>query len=290
MKYLKLFESYKSQKEIESLSETVIKIICSETMEHHSDDSKIRSLDDMKLNMVNSKHFNELVPFIRDFGDMLIAIISPDQIEGYNFVDKGCYISGDNSGNKFLFIQLDSYFIKQVNEPYSTLYDNHLEYVTSRALHFYKNTMTHELQHAYDDWRSNGKFSKTSKEYDDNISKNYELNAKGLSNLKKDELEFISKHYKEYHSLKHEVDARFTSAIQQIAFYDWDFDASEEQNKDVFVMNPFDEVKANFKRKMGNWKFTTDKEQWRVLRKFGQFYEIEREFVDKLNKEQKEWK
>ena len=50
------------------------------------------------------------------------------------------------------------------------------------------------------------------------------------------------------------------------------------------------EVKRDFQNNFTNFRQLKDKERWRVLRKFGQFYELEKEFVKELNLKQKKYK
>lgn len=291
MKYIPTFESYKSQNELSLLSEKIIDMISIKTNIKYGSDSKLYDLESVKLMDINYNEFSEIKKFIIDFRDMPVIVTDNKGVEGYDLGGKnGVYLY--NGKNRYIFINKLEEVIKGVNngaDLIGSVYKDKVELIEGKLNSLCKSTMIHELQHAFDDWRSKGKALKEPNEYINDKIRDRELSSKDISKLKEEELDFISKHYKDYLNLKHEVDARFTSAINDISFYDLDFDESIDKNKNVYVMNSFDKVKSDFKYKMGDYRFLNHKDRWRVLRKLGQFYEMEKDFVKKINSEQKEF-
>lgn len=289
MKYIKLFESYSSQKELEELTKDILERIGSNTYDILRVDNKVvKYFEAVKLWEFNHKNFKVLGQFMQDYNNTIITITTNDFIEGYQFHgNRGAFLQ--DIKNRYIVILEKPYTFEKINN--SDIYKgNLLEALKHYVYNDYKSTLLHELQHAYDEWRSKDIAVKQPNHYLVNIDRHDELVGKGLENLKEEELDFVSNHYKEYHNLKHEVDARFTQAIQDTTFYDLDFDLSFDQNKEVYVIKPFKDVLRSFKNNMFNFKLLKDDEKKRVIKKLAQFYELEKDFVIELNKKQKNWK
>lgn len=300
MKYLKLYESYSSQKELEELAKILINHITEKTLDGL--DSNIDSILQYKTTMlgsVNPNIFTTIKPFIEKRRNILIAIL---HLENFNEYCSGeaCYLyyKNDEYSNDpknishHIFVKEDPYTITKFNEyikkwDYNNTEDI-LRDISNNMNKSYHSHLLHELQHAYDDWRSNNKAIRD-KSYDyksntelyNKYTKNLNLNQ----NMKEEELDFIAKHHKEYLNLPHEVDARFTQAIKKTDFYELDFDKSFENEYEIYNMLPFEDVKKQFKRKLYPFNMLNDDEKKRVLRKFGQFYELEKEFIKNKNLE-----
>lgn len=111
--------------------------------------------------------------------------------------------------------------------------------------------LLHELQHAYDDYRSEGKYKEVEK-----------VDIYGLP---------IEKSYKEYLNLKHEIDARFAQTFTTIDFY--------KNNK----MKNFDVVLKEFKDNFLGFNNLSAKDNKRILSLFGKFYILKKEELDVSN-------
>lgn len=113
---------------------------------------------------------------------------------------------------------------------------------------YYKfhDTLLHELRHAYDDYRSGGKYL-NSKRWNKFQNKfvNY---SKEEKTLEKDADMFLS-----YWRLPHEINARMTQAINKIHF-----DKFKDNSYTEAYKKPFDEVYKDFKYRFEGWKQLTD--------------------------------
>src|SRR5207302_1006020 len=149
--------------------------------------------------------------------------------------------------------------------------ENFVRAMIQSSIHTYTSHLVHELQHAYDDWRSNGKaivtdpvnkhstkahrYSKKNpeeltasqqqfidtynKKKQDINSEYHRLSRKQFEDLTEEESTFIGKQYNKYLNQKHEIDARFAQAFIKLPLCDWDFDASLDANKNIYFLMPF---------------------------------------------------
>lgn len=109
-------------------------------------------------------------------------------------------------------------------------------------------TLLHELQHAYDDYRSKGKSYQT-KEFD-KYRKKY-LQSDVVGDITKNGL----KRFEKYVNLPHEIWARFTQAM-----YDTHFIIISRENNEVdFIMKPIKEVVKDFKTEYDYFDKLSDK-------------------------------
>lgn len=283
-----LTESYTTQKDLEKLTEEILTLIIEKTLNNSLLNDKIEYLESITLNEINYKNYKDtdIINFIGYKNrNIKIVILKNEDIEGYQFEknDNAVYLPDNN----LILIKIEDYQFNDLNETFEKHKDDDklltwLLYTLSSK--FFK-PLLHELQHVFDDCRSDGKAIYQSDDYvkDTKIAK--ALYSIDFDQLKKDEWEFISKHSKEYLNLKHEVDARFTTAIKDVYFYDLDWDKTMETNKEYYIIKPFDTVLKDFKYKYQNFKVLDDYHKKRVLKKLGQFYELEKDFVKKLNNE-----
>ena len=291
---IKLFESYKSQRELEKLAKDILYKIATEAYRVFDGGRiKIEWFPYIKLGSVYND-FDELKNFIIAEKNIDICILTNNDLDGTTFSNDsaGKYI--DDGNKKMILLRRKDYTLEKINDELKTKHmykGNPIRAIRDYIYRDYKSTLIHELEHAFDDWRSGGNaFKQQDDKYIKNNKEYNQLKTINFEELKEEEREFIGKHYKEYLNLKHEVAAHFTQAVSNINFYELDFDLSIEQNKNVHSIKPFKEVKRNFQMKFSNFRFLNKKERWRTLRKLGQFYEMEKDFVKELNSKQKEYK
>jgi hypothetical protein len=126
-------------------------------------------------------------------------------------------------------------------------------------------TLIHELQHAYDFYRSDGKFnsSKSTKNY---IKQTTPTGLSGL--LNGDEVKHLDKqeYYKKYLKLQHEINTRFTQAMAKTSIHN--FTDTRKDNKFVSLNDYINDFKGNF---LG-WESMTDKVQKNLIRRASQYY------------------
>jgi hypothetical protein len=296
MEYIKLFENYQSQKDLEYLSKAILKMVAEKTLNKlHHNQQRIYELETVYFKSLNPNAFGSLADFIKNFNNLEIYFISREEFLRHA---KGSAVylsvSGDDGGNlqRLILMIEDRFTMKRINDDVTEWdYDNTEDVVrdiTTSLVAHYNGHLLHELQHAYDDWRSGGKFITQQQDSGDKEKFN-ELSDKDMTELKEEELDFIDKFHIEYLNLRHEVDARFTDAIAKTRFYMLDLDLSIEHNKDVLTMKPYKEVLDDFKGNIYPYIHLTDEHKRRVLRKFGQIYELEKEFVKQKNSESEKY-
>jgi hypothetical protein len=304
MKFIKLFESYTSQKEIENISNQIIKLIAEETYETtkglwaiNDEDPQLRSVFHNLIgvnNVLKKIETNEIYEMI-DFVDNFKLNIVPQRwdIDGRKSVEgqfQGGYINRIPVSGVIKLKYEDS-LVKEISDYRDEWLDKGYEFdsgniYTKIFLPFYS-TLIHELQHAYDFYRSGGKYAnyKASRDYYKmkhdvrDIEKIYDADGK----LSEEQIKRISDIGKRYLRLRHEVDARFAEAIRKTNFYDVDF-LDDIEDGDVYMkhtMKPFKKVKSDFIYNMSGISVLSTEERKRVLRKLGQFYQLAKDDIKK---------
>lgn len=267
MKYVKLFENYQSQKELELLTFNILKKINDLTFSKILNEA-ISNYQKIKLYDIELSEFVLLKKFLIDFKDLIIHPVH--SLEFKKFVPQGASAlyfgtkSKENGEiNRSILLNISDYILLNTNDLIQ-------EYGVEKAqkkseeklILILSSDLLHELQHAYDDWRSKGNFKK------------YDINNLDL---------------KTYVNTPFEVDARFTEAIKKTKFYREDYEAKFKYDlsiKDiVYEMIPFDEVYKDFLKNLEYTTLLTNEERKRVLRKFGQFYQKEKDYINIHNKE-----
>ncbi len=305
MKYIKIFETYSSQKDLEELSSVVLdyytdKIV--DMIESKFFVFNYNKLPVIELSQLNPDIYNTISDFVKENGELQFNIVGRKGFYNYKNGEKAQYIV-DKDNNQLIQILGDSIFsdgnsiVDNINghidkwdgewdktdfgyssPKYDTSYHKMVDYI-KRDIDIYHSSLLHELQHAFDNWRSKGKYQSSNNKFHDNETKASLIRSK--ESLDEDEQKFISKHYKDYLNLRYEVDARFTQAIKKIEFHDveWDLTTEYSIGDFLYVMIPFEKVFKSFKRLYHGYKDLYPKEKRRVDKKLGQFFEMERDFI-----------
>lgn len=142
--------------------------------------------------------------------------------------------------------------------------------------YMFYSVLVHELQHAYDDFRSNSKIYKTKK------TEKF-FNDKIEYDEKKDWEAYMSK-IKRYLNLNHEVWARFSQAMDKLRFYNSELVDGEKGMYFKMEMKDLKSVLSDFKSIFHGFHALNDKTKRILLRKVSQFWHIEKEKIDKKNK------
>ena len=249
--------------------------------EYYSSDE----LPTVSVNAIYRMHqskFNTLTEFLKNAYELQIIWLSKEAKEGAD----GSYTQlTDDATNKYnpeytrfikLFMttfvanEIRSDFLSPWNDkPFTEA--NLLDLLLRR----FKSTFIHELQHAYDDFRSDTKGFNT-KEFI-KYQKDVEIQQK------KDKKEFADNLYKDYLNLPHEIWARFTQAIDSTNFIKMDM------NNDLtdiwYEMYPIHDVMKSFKSNFHGFQLIPLKTQKRLYRKASQFWHKEQEKLPAKNKQ-----
>jgi len=269
-----LNETHKSIQEIKDLASDVIKLIAKNNIPQISKDGSIKYLYGTYLNQVDANKYNDLKDFITNTN---IAITINDKWDNspnasYSMIDdKGKY---DPKLEREIDIYVEKLndLIEEINQKVSQksgYNENDLYMELFYKLYSY---LIHEIQHAYDDYRSDNKSYQT-KEFSE-YKKKY-MHANVENNINQD-----AEQYMKYLNLPHEVWARFSQAM-----YNTHFTTLDWENEDIiWLMKPIKEVLKDFKYQYAHFRQINDKMKRKLLNKVVSFWHIEQ---DKLNEKNK---
>ena len=130
-----------------------------------------------------------------------------------------------------------------------------------------QSTLTHELQHAYDSWRSQGMFMASKRGYDYDAKYGDLPAGTPMTQQQRDE----------YDKLEYEINARFTQAIRAIKFY-----SKDEQTKRI-ILKPFEEIKTEFEENFGAYHKMTPNFRKRLMKRLSKAYHQMLEIITKHN-------
>jgi hypothetical protein len=179
MKNIVLFETYKSQKEIELLSKKILNKFAF----YIDKTSVINTVDDIEYVYLGDieNDFSELNIFIKDNKNFPILFYDKKESVDILGIDtKGVY----NTKEKYIILVENKNLISSLNlikNDENSYMDKIMRYENILS-NYYMSTIIHELQHAFDDWRSDGKYSsnKTYNKYFDDKKRHvvYKINLK----------------------------------------------------------------------------------------------------------------
>lgn len=135
-------------------------------------------------------------------------------------------------------------------------------------------TILHELQHAYDSWRSQGMFMASKRGYD--YDKEYGNLPKGTP--------ITQKQRDDYDKLEYEINARFTQAIKEIQFYITNNGMDKNKPNGFLTPVPFSSVKTQFENNFGAYEKMTPNFKKRLMRRLSQAYH---QILDKVTEHNK---
>lgn len=147
---------------------------------------------------------------------------------------------------------------------------------------YFGTSLMHELKHAYDDWITGSRYTKSKKT--SQFFKKYPNWQVDMSNAKySNELEFLDilsqkerEKIRDYMALPHEIWARFIEAVDMLEFF------VEEGGK--LKMNNFDTLKGEFKAYFTYWHALDQKQTKRMLNAFYKIFTEYQQYVEDVNK------
>lgn len=130
-------------------------------------------------------------------------------------------------------------------------------------------SLAHELQHAYDSWRSKNKAFK-----DKASNKYYSSGNKNFEDMDKET-------YEKYLKLHHEINARFTQAMAQVRLIEIVFTRDDPNRPFGYQYAiPINDFIKSFKLNFLGYDVLTPKQQKYVLRRASQYYHAAKEKYD----------
>jgi hypothetical protein len=308
MNTVRLFESYKSQKELEILAQEIMKRASKAIFRRFpNEEDQIKSVPNVVLEQLSLEfesrvtlepeidEYEEIADFIKNSGTWIYFLP-----KGY----RGTTSQGDFHYDEYwktrkirIYLKKETFedFNRVKEQGFEILKDPEISEEDKKQefndqmyrfyLYQYESVLLHELQHAYDDYRSKGKAIRHSDEFQDKKQKYLDIMNTDMARFLNDEqMNMIQDYQKDYLNLKHEVDARFAQAIKKTDMLDTDHEYWDKYDDLKVVIKPFDDVLKNFKYNMLGYKELSEEEQRRILRKLGQFYELEKDFIKDMNR------
>lgn len=273
-----LDETYEGQKDLEKLTHDILIKIGQKIIEQKYSVNPVERIVGLNTSFADSSEYSEIKEFIDDttikivptFGDIggeknvrgQLAYRKPDIFrEREDFT---------------IYLKYGQEDIDDVNYTFERWESQGYGEVTSASLYsglrssFYS-TLLHELQHAYDAWRSKGKamlgqssekYIKT-KELAASISK---AGKKNLDDFTPEEVAAIQNSYKAYQNLVHEINARFAQAMANIPLTSMD-------DNWKYNMKPWPEVYKKLIIYFDGWENLSDKMKKRLTQRLAKAYQ-----------------
>jgi hypothetical protein len=297
MKWIKTYESIQSQKLLDSLVPEILKLIAKNTFQNHIKEENgvkfLTSLGGARLSELDSsKYDKEAQQFFKDSK----LYISPRKIRSSR-ADSTTHGQFDRTYHS-IYLNLTQDFLDTLNEKLANprVYGEHTLYFKEDDLYFslwyeYNSILLHELQHAWDNWKSKGEYTRNKKffKYVDKVEeypkfkKEKEeainsLNTDDVDIEKKKEEIYIDTHkksnaiHKYYLRMQHEINARFTQAIKKVKFWTYDKSAKFDINNTKRIKVPFKDVLKDFTYEFEGWKDMTPKVKLKLTKRLAQFW------------------
>lgn len=292
-----LDEDYESVREIAQFAnETLVYLakINTDSILRHSDDiSRINYFKTFELSEVyqsSKKEYKKLKSFLTETNIIFYFISKKDHTTGYySLIPDKKYSPSDY---RDIVINYEKSFIGDLQEKLNDYKERNLKfdenYFYTVLYYPFIGPVIHELQHAYDDYRSKGKIYDT-KEFKDYINKQ-EKEEKVAND------QDILGELKKYLNFPHEVWARFSSTMSDLQLKTTDF--KETPDKKIYTtykMKPLRSVLKSFYYAFPQWaSLYADGNQLsdmqrRLIKAFVQFWHKEQDIVNEKNKNPKYW-
>ena len=156
--------------------------------------------------------------------------------------------------------------------------------IYSTFYYAFESTLEHEIQHGYDDFRSNTKIFKTRGAIEH--EKKYYYNGHALE--LNDPMQSIEKH-KSYQNQQHEIEARFTQAVNsnRTRFSTIDFKKSADGLEFIeHSMYPIDKVFSDFKNNFEGWKNLPEEIKRRLIHRVSQYWHKVADEIPEKNRQE----
>lgn len=267
-----LNETYDSISEIKQLGVDILKRIAADNLEWAEKDGSIKYLFGTYINAVDSSKYNVIKDFI-DHTNIAVTINEKGPktpLGNYSTYDKGPYRPGEEREIN-LYADLND-LINTINTSIGEYHNFDATDLYMKLYYPFYSTLIHELQHAFDDYRSKGHALRTKQAR----AYNTNYNTTNRENLPNDEKRAMS-----YINQPHEIWARFTQALEKIHFNTFDMN---NEGKIVYRMYPIKDVVDDFKVSFQYYPQLPEKIKKKLIQRVVQYWHREKEKVDEKNK------
>lgn len=276
-----LDETYQSVSEIRKLSKNIVEIVSKSILSELNKYGSIKYFRTVHFEDINSNEYNELRNFIQDANILINFKDRGDKTTGGNYhtmVGGGWEYDPNYQFTINVFVNELLGEIWLINARYHENKNISERDIYHKVYRLVNNILIHELQHAFDDYRSKNKIFQ-SKQHD----KYFKMADNIKSKVEKDKLDFKEKAQQElrYLRLDSEIWARFSQAIDEIGFTDIDYGVKD---RIILKMIPLGDVIKQFISKFGNFRQMTEKQKRVLIRKVSQFWHYEKDKLESENK------
>ena len=273
-------ETHTAQKDIEKFANSILKFLAQRCIDEYeylrkydSESIELYNLPIVYTGKITGEGYDEIANFVQETS---IKITPTTLIDKPSTRGRLQYASPEsNNGREYFEIKLkynqeDLYKINELlSEKYPDVTANDVYF---RLFYIFYSTLIHELQHAYDAWRSKGKAfnSQLSQKYVRQQGLANQLEKKSREELTPEEIDALGNSYKAYLNLVHEINARYAQAMQKVRIKGYDDNFND-------VMKTWDDVYSQFKLNFEGWRFLSDKMKKKLARRVAKAYQEESE-------------
>lgn len=276
-----LDETFNSVNEIKKLSDDILKNVAEINYREFIKYNKLGLIYGSNLSKIKN-NYDEIKNFVSDSNLQIRFDPTPNNsvaAYGHLVVNKGEDFNPKQRRNIDLYYD----YFKYKNLILSLVYNNpnkkqiNVNYIYSVLFHLFNDALIHELQHAYDDYKSGG-MSYNTKTYDTYKEKYYDK-VDGVYHQKK--IQDLNQ-YKNYLNLPHEIWARFSQAMNKTKFFISDTDNNVTDNNPNTIY-PINDVIKSFGDNFLGYDSLSDEMKKTLIRKVAQFWHYEEENIKKQN-------
>lgn len=254
-------ESLESQNNIEALALDVLREAARLTIIYDilkTDDGQkyIRNISSVNIKgLPRKKYSKKFQNFIESSNLQIIFRKNMGGSMGKNSSTLGQYQTPS-----IIFLNLKDDFLKTLNEKIKEIstFDK-LDLFTS-LYYVFESTLIHEIQHAYDDWISKGKYMENvkSNQFQKDINQHFRHANEEASD------EQYNTTFNNYTFLPHEINARFTQAFKKIRKYS--LDKGDNSNM-IMIKKSFEEFKKDLALEFEHWYQMGDGVKKRLIKR-----------------------
>jgi len=273
-------ETQTGQRDLEKLTNDILKSLSREILKSKAhmifltdnEDEPITSFPIVNTVMYNGDGFEELSDFIEETN---IRIVPTRLIRGKKSIKGELeYSPGDRFGNEFykIWLKYDNENLDGINELFRVQGKDITENdVYFNIFYLWYSTLLHELQHAYDAWRSKGKAfgGQLTKSYTalQDKANNLMRTKSGYDDMTPEEIDAINDSRKAYLNLVHEINARYAQAMQKTILTGMDYDTFDDIKKN------WNDVIGSFRVNFAGWRHLSDKMKKKLTRRVAKAYQ-----------------
>lgn len=275
-------ETFISVSEIRKLSDRIIKRVSKILNENLTKDGRIYKMPTIKLETIDSSGFKEIKEFVDSVNLSIDFHNKTNNVAGSYETLVSKELTYDPNYDFKIGVNIDD-----LNAEIWLLNAKHKEGDSISEWDMYQkmyrlinNTLIHELQHAYDDFRSKNKIFH-SKRHDKYFEKKDELNKQDQINQHEKNIKEKIKQLQRYTKLESEIWGRFIQAIDNTYFTTVDYTVKD---RFAFIMRPLRDVVRDFKYEFRDYNVLTEKQKKNIIRRVSQFWHYEKENLEKEGK------